>query len=66
MQATLKRQTFICGTAPAYADYILFSVLQWMRITSPQDIFNSTDPLFGWRSRMLDLYDAFARNIPIG
>jgi len=64
MQATLKRQTFVCGTAPAYADYILFSVLQWMRITSPQDIFNSSDPVSGWRSRMLDLYDAFARDTP--
>ena len=64
MQATLKRQAFVCGTAPAYADYILFSVLQWMRVTSPQDIFNSSDPLYGWRSRMLDLYDAFARNTP--
>ena len=64
MQATLKRQTFVCGTAPAYADYILFSVLQWMRVMSPQDIFNSSDPLYGWRSRMLDLYDAFARETP--
>jgi glutathione S-transferase len=64
MQATLKRQTFVCGTAPAYADYILFSVLQWMRVTSPHDIFNSSDPLYGWRSRMLDLYDAFARDTP--
>ncbi len=64
MQAALKRQTFVCGTAPAYADYILFSVLQWMRVMSPQDIFNSSDPLHGWRSRMLDLYDAFARNTP--
>ena len=64
MQAALKRQTFICGTAPAYADYILFSVFQWMRVTSPQDIFDSSDPLHGWRSRMLDLYDAFARNTP--
>ena len=64
MQAALKRQAFVCGTAPAYADYILFSVLQWMRVMSPQDIFNSSDPLYGWRSRMLDLYDAFARNTP--
>ena len=64
MQATLKRQAFICGTAPAYADYILFSVLQWMRVTSPQDIFDSSAPLYSWRSRMLDLYDAFARNVP--
>ena len=64
MQATLKRQAFVCGAAPAYADYILFSVFQWMRVTSPQDIFNSSDPLFGWRSRMLDLYDGFARKVP--
>ena len=63
MQATLKRQPFVCGAAPAYADYILFSVFQWMRVTSPQEIFNSSDPLSSWRSRMLDLYDAFARNV---
>ena len=63
MQAALKRQPFICGAAPAYADYVLFSVFQWMRVTSPQAIFNSSDPLNGWRDRMLDLYDGFARNI---
>jgi glutathione S-transferase len=64
MQATLKRQTFICGSAPAYGDYILFSVLQWARVMSPQAIFNNSDPLYDWRSRMLDLYDGFARNVP--
>jgi len=64
IQAALKRQSFVCCVAPAYADYILFSVLQWMRVTSPQDIFNKSDPLFGWRERMLDLYDGFARNTP--
>lgn len=63
MQAALKRQAFMCGAAPAYADYILFSVLQWMRVTSPQDIFNSSEALYSWRNRMLDLYDGFARNI---
>ena len=66
MQAALKRQAFICGSAPAYGDYILFSVFQWARITSPQAIFNNSDPLYGWRERILDLYDGFARNVPIG
>ena len=66
MQAAVKRQPFICGSAPAYGDYILFSVFQWARITSPQAIFNNSDPLYGWRSRMLDLYDGFARNVPTG
>jgi glutathione S-transferase len=64
MQAVVKRQAFICGSAPAYADYILFSILQWARVTSPPEIFDTSDPLYGWRSRMLDLYDAFARNVP--
>jgi glutathione S-transferase len=66
MHATVKRQAFICGSAPAYGDYILFSVFQWARITSPQAIFNTSEPLYGWRERMLDLYDGFARNVPMG
>lgn len=64
MQAALKRQPFVCGNAPAYGDYILFSVFQWARIASPQDIFNNSDPLYVWRERMLDLYDGFARQSP--
>ena len=66
MQAALKRQDFVCGAAPAYGDYILFSLFQWARIMSPQDVLASQDPLHGWRNRMLDLYDGFARHIPIG
>jgi len=65
MQAALKRQPFVCGAAPAYGDYILFSVLQWARVASPRDIFNNSDPLYVWRERMLDLYDGFARKTPI-
>ena len=64
MQAATKRQRFVCGESPAYGDYILFSIVQWARIASPQDIFNNSDPLHQWRERMLDLYDGFARNIP--
>jgi glutathione S-transferase len=64
MQAAVKRQPFVCGQSPAYGDYILFSIVQWARIASPQDIFNKSDSLYLWRERMLDLYDGFARNIP--
>ena len=63
LEAALKRQPFVCGAAPAYADYILFSVMQWARITSPRVIFDTTQALYGWRERILDLYDAFARNV---
>ncbi|HUQ24506.1 MAG TPA: glutathione S-transferase family protein [Burkholderiales bacterium] len=59
MQALLKRQPWIAGAQPAYADYILFSVFQWARIMSPQNIVEA--PLLGWFERVLDLHDGFAR-----
>jgi glutathione S-transferase len=64
MQATLKRQVFVAGAQPAYADYILFSVLQWARVMSPQELLAPEDPLCQWRERMLDLFGGFARNVP--
>jgi len=65
MQAHLKKQAFVCGAAPAYGDYILFSVVQWARIASPRELFNNSQPIHQWRERMLDLYDGFARKVPI-
>jgi glutathione S-transferase len=65
MQAALKRQAYICGAEPAYADYILFSVFQWARIMSPQEVLGPEDPLCGWRERMSDLYRGSARNVPV-
>ena len=49
---------------PAYADYILFSVFQWARVMSPQELLAPEDPLCQWRERMLELFDGFARNVP--
>ena len=63
LNATLKRQPFVCGAAPAYADYILFSVFQWARITSPQEVLAADAPLHAWREKMLDLNGGFARNV---
>jgi len=63
LEAALKRQPFVCGAAPAYADYILFSVAQWARVMSPRVIFDTSDALYNWRERILDLYDEFARKI---
>lgn len=64
LQAALKRQRFVCGQAPAYGDYILFSLFQWARVMSPVQILTGDEPLALWRERLLDLYDAFARNVP--
>jgi len=64
MQAALKRQPWVCGREPAYADYILFSVFQWARVMSPQEVLGPEDPLCAWRERVLDLFGGFARNVP--
>ena len=63
IETALKRQPYVCGAAPAYADYILFSVAQWARIMSPRVIFDTSEALYSWRERILDLYDGFARKI---
>ena len=64
LQETFKRQAFMAGAKPAYADYILFSVFQWARVMSPHELLGPEDPLCQWRERMLDLFDGFARNVP--
>jgi glutathione S-transferase len=64
LQDTFKRQAFMAGANPAYADYILFSVFQWARVMSPQELLGPEDPLCQWRERMLDVFDGFARSVP--
>ncbi|MBS0337274.1 MAG: glutathione S-transferase N-terminal domain-containing protein [Proteobacteria bacterium] len=65
LRAVLKRQPFVCGAAPAYADYIVFSVFQWARVGTPVQLLAGDDPLAAWRERILDLHSAFARNVPV-
>lgn len=62
MQALLKRQPWIAGAQPAYADYILFSIFQWARVMSPHPVIEN--PLLDWFERVLDLHGGFARNVP--
>jgi hypothetical protein len=64
MQDAFKRQAFMGGAKPAYADYILFSVFQWARVMSPQELLGPDDPLCRWRERVLELFGGFARNVP--
>lgn len=61
-QTFRKGQPFICGDAPAYADYVVFSQFQWARVTSPFKLLDGDDPVFAWRERMLDLHDGYARH----
>lgn len=65
LRAVLKRQPFVCGAAPAYADFIAFSHFQWARVGSPQAIVSAEDPLAAWCGRILDLHSGLARNVPV-
>lgn len=60
----LERAKFFGGETPIFADYILFSSLQWARIVSNRDLIGEDEPLRAWMERCLDLFSAMARSHP--
>lgn len=62
LRAMLSEQAFVSGDGAGYADYIVFSDLQWMRCGSPYPSLERVDPVFQYRERMLDLFDGLGRN----
>jgi glutathione S-transferase len=64
MRLTLKTQPFLGGSAPNYADHIVFGGFQWARAISPFKLLKTDDPVHAWREKMLDAFDAMARNSP--
>ncbi len=61
LRTLLGEQDFVCGSAPAYGDYIVFGAFQWARCASTLTLLAPDDPIFVWRERMLNLYDGMAR-----
>jgi glutathione S-transferase len=64
LRRTVERQAFVSGTAPAYADYIVFGAFQWARAISDFEVLADGDPVRAWRGRMLDLFDGLAGRAP--
>ena len=60
MRATLAAQAFLCGDAPAYADYVVFGAFQRARCVSPFAVVEDEEPICHWRRRMLGLFDGLA------
>ena len=56
LRSTLKVQNFISGTAPAYADHIVFGALQWGRLTSATPLLEAEDPIIHWMDAVLGTY----------
>ncbi|MCP3463958.1 glutathione S-transferase family protein [Bradyrhizobium sp. CCGUVB23] len=64
MRLALKTQAFLGGSAPNYADYIVFGGFQWARVVSPFKLLEIDDPVYAWREKLLDAFDGMARNSP--
>jgi glutathione S-transferase len=60
LRLTLEAQPFLAGSAPLYADYIVFGAFQWVRCISDFPMLAADDPIASWRGRMLDLFDGLA------
>lgn len=65
IRLVVKDQPFIGGSAPTYADYILFGSMQWARLTSTFQLVEADDPIHAWFERVLDLHGGIAREEPI-
>jgi glutathione S-transferase len=61
VRKALEQRRFLGGDAPAYADHILFGVLQWARVVSTATVLEPGDVVTAWFERVLDLYDGVGR-----
>jgi len=60
IRQVLKTQTWLGGASPTYADYIVFGGLQWARVVSRFELLAKDDPVWAWRSNVLDLFGGLA------
>lgn len=60
MRVVLSVQPYLAGTAPGYADYIVFGIFQWARCISPFRLLGDDDPVAAWRSHLLFAFDGLA------
>lgn len=63
LRHVLKRQPFLGGQSPLFADYIAFGAFQWVRITSARPILAADDVIAGWLERCLDLHGGIGRKV---
>jgi glutathione S-transferase len=64
LDQTLGEEAFVGGARPTYADYVVFSVLQWARLGSPGEVLEPGSAIFAWRQRMIGLFDGLADRFP--
>ncbi len=62
IRLVLRRQDWLGGAAPSYADHIVAGTLMWPRCASRIALLEESDPVAQWQGRMLDLYGGLGRN----
>ncbi|MBD9371718.1 glutathione S-transferase family protein [Rhizobium sp. ARZ01] len=63
LRSMLKKQPFIGGKGPLFADYIVFGALQWLRTTAGTKVLENDDPVADWFSRCLDLHGGVGHRV---
>ena len=61
LRLTVRKQDFIGGDSPIYADYCVFGSFQWGRMVSDFASLEADDPVALWFERCLDLFDGLGR-----
>ncbi|MCP4316457.1 MAG: glutathione S-transferase family protein [Hyphomicrobiales bacterium] len=63
LRLMLKRQLYIGGDSPLFADYIVFGAFQWARVCSAEQLLEPDDPVADWFERCLDLHGGAGRAV---
>jgi glutathione S-transferase len=62
IRLVLRRQPWLGGTTPSYADHIVAGTLMWPRCASRFPLLAEDDPISEWFGRVLDQYGGLGRN----
>lgn len=61
VRLVLRRQDWLGGAAPSYADHIVAGTLMWPHCASRFPLLEDNDPVSAWFGRVLDLYGGLGR-----
>ncbi len=62
IRLVLRRQDWLGGTTPSYADYIIAGTLMWPRCASRFALLEDNDVVAQWLDRVLDLHGGLGRS----